>query len=334
MTAVPEHTIDLSLPPEKRWIKLVRLYKKEISNVVQWYKKQYPLLESAVTRFVISQLLASDSVLHTEEIRSIAGELRIDASIVTLLQFVYEINSCCTSVIAHYQDEDGLLRPHHCRSMDWPLDQLKALTVKLNFVKGSQHLYSAISWAGYVGVLTSLSDQCSIAVNFRKGSGSIMDSISHAAKGFWPIGFLVRELCEREYSYRRVKEALSGTKLISPCYFSVAGREQDEGAILTRSPTSIISTEELADVNYLVQTNRDNVGSSVDSTNILYSKERKAAAKAYLEKETSIIEDGFIDEDTMKELFLVGPILNGSTVYVSYAIPCQGVLNADITKMT
>lgn len=335
MTALPEYDIDLSAPPSERWTALITEYRQEILEVVKWYKKNNSTLTSGAIPKLAGFLNRSGSILHGQEIASIASTVGVKTGIVALLQFIYEINSCCTSVVTHYQESDRSLRPQHCRSMDWPLDILKRLSVVVRFVKNGQVLYRAVTWVGYVGILTAVSDSCSVAVNFRAGSSgsTVLDSLTNAASGYWPIGFLVRDAYESAYDYQKMVKVLAGTKLISPCYFTVVGRREGEGVIIARDPEGLAcKMENLADKGFLIQTNHDNNGPVGSSRNILHSRERRKLTKDYLTQLPSFVRNKSMRPEELKHIFSLHPVLNSMTVYISYAAPHAGILEAQVGK--
>lgn len=311
---VPTYVIDLEHPPEKRWLALVGDYKEHILRVVAICRSQYPLIDSPLCRALSSSAFGKDIVCHEQEIESIASVLGIPAHIVLILQLLYEVNACCTSIIT-YRKEVGssvLTAGKEClqliRTMDWPLEELRKITVNIEIRRGSHFVCNATTWAGYVGILTGTNRSFSVSVNFRRTNGDLLKNMANAMRGYWPVGYLVRHILFSAGGYSDAVKALKKEKLISPTYFCVAGMLKGEGAIIIRSPKTALA-QTLGDTDYLIQTNMD---SEEDKKDILRSHARyKQAEKYLLNRET-------VKESDLWTLMGQYPINNSETIYTSY----------------
>lgn len=79
-------------------------------------------------------------------------------------QVAYEAFAACTGVVV-----DGEAHPLHIRTMDWDMPALAALTIEVDFVRAGAKVFTATTWAGYVGVLTGVRPRgFSVAVNYRR----------------------------------------------------------------------------------------------------------------------------------------------------------------------
>ena len=104
----------------------------------------------------------------------------ITANELALLNSLYELQAACSSFVTYVPDDSytnaspdsckGLrVRPVLGRNMDWAADFLRPLTVRLRFYRGDKLLYEAVSWAGYLGILTAVKPgKYAVAVNFRQ----------------------------------------------------------------------------------------------------------------------------------------------------------------------
>lgn len=74
------------------------------------------------------------------------------------------------------------------------MDFLKPLTIEVEFQTNGITIFSATTWAGYVGILTGVrTNGFSISVNFRSTSkGSSWSNVKNLLSYDWPVGFLVR----------------------------------------------------------------------------------------------------------------------------------------------
>lgn len=132
--------LDLDLPQKERWITVFKSYK-------QTFEKHLPKLLSLLTPFntyiyapkpIIYLYKYFGKFSYCDELEFIANELSIDFVSVLLLQFIYEFSSACTSIITEMNGTYVMFR-----TMDWPMDFLKELTVNLKFTKNKQTLFYA-----------------------------------------------------------------------------------------------------------------------------------------------------------------------------------------------
>jgi hypothetical protein len=72
----------------------------------------------------------------------------------------------CTSGAARIRDEKGD-RMQHFRTLDWGMDKLRKLVVRLEYVNGEERVGTAVGYVGFVGVLTAVRKDLSISLNFR-----------------------------------------------------------------------------------------------------------------------------------------------------------------------
>ncbi len=300
-----EYTVDINDPPSTRWVHIVNDHKPAIHKAYIWIKNNYNLNALLTTILNTVASTAKPYTMYSDEIQAIADQCNISYGVLLLMQLTYELSACCTSIIA----KDNENNIHHIRTMDWGLDFLSQLTISVKFVNKSKELFKCITWAGYVGVLTGVSNNASIAINFRNSkNGNIMDNIKKLATGAWPIGFLVRNMFENQYTYKQVVEIASTAQLVAPTYFSISNCAKPEGCVITRSRSKIIKKRTLENRNYIVQTNIDDINSE---NNILDSKARIRVAKKYLENKE-------INKELLWKLMSKKPINNSITIYTCY----------------
>lgn len=99
--------------------------------------------------------------------------------------------------------------------MDWELEALSEMTIEVDFMKGGKKIFSATTWAGFLGILTANRiGGYSVSVNFRSTSeGSLWKNFKRAIKNSWPVGFLVREILETTSTYQAAVEHLAKSDL-------------------------------------------------------------------------------------------------------------------------
>merc|ERR1712178_668283 len=126
--------------------------------------------------------------------------------------------------------------------------------------------YNATTYAGYAGIFEGMKNgKFSVSVNTR------FDEHLYAALVQWIDGkdrtgmfgtLNVREALEKDDSFEDAVKRLNGTQLVGPGYFSIAGVNAGEGAIMSRNAHKSFGYWTLADElakgkPYMVQTNYD-----------------------------------------------------------------------------
>lgn len=317
--SIKSRKINLDLPSDKRWIDILTEFKPELLVAKDRMKliidkmlgSSYYLIVPMIKSFKLFK-----SIMFLDELQSIANVMEMSFEYVLMLQLCYEISSCCTSAITKIGDDYVFFR-----TMDWPMDFLKDLTINLDFVKDGKTIFTATTWVGYVGLLTTTVPQkYSIAVNYRRTQDVSLSSISKNIISImnmnWPIGYLIRDICEKNLSYKNMLHCICKAKLVSPCYVTICGTIE-RPKIITRDPDGY----KIYKHNYVVQTNCDQNKVTPD---ILYSVCRR-------EKIIKSIEDNknnFKNVDTIIKEFYIDPIKNDETIYYTIMVPKLGMHNA------
>lgn len=330
LTVVPKHIINLDLPPEKRWIPLVKEYKDTILEV---YKKMDKILSQVTGSWgsiglwtaQITISFYGESPLYYKELKSIADELNLPVAKIVLLQLCYECFSACTSIII--DDKDKLSHPIHVRTMDWDDTFLRPLTVNVKFVKNGNMLFEGTTWVGYVGILTGVKPNiASISVNYRRTKdGTIWKNIWNTLKFHYPIGYLVRECLTHCSNYKSLKENLEKTIIIAPCYIILTGSLPHSGLVIVRDRRKYDSYP-IDNKKYICQTNIDPKDMNIDiGCNILMSIERTHLAWDKCDSLLSVLsydpESNVVNPEGIIRHFLEFPILNNETIYANIMSP-------------
>ena len=188
--------------------------------------------------------------------------------------------------------------------MDWDMPYLKKMTIKLKVFDKDKHLYTAISWPGYIGMATAISSQkYTIALNFRPGNESLLNGYSNAKSMQWPSTYLIRYCLDNQFDYETTLEYLKKSNLISKCYFTLSTKNINH--IIGRSPEEVVFHKESKLT--LVQTNNDSQG----EIDVLYSNKRRKLCVTYMD---SFMNDNFTKKEYLKNM-LVYPLLNEETIY-------------------
>mmetsp|Transcript_138201 Transcript_138201/g.440886 ORF Transcript_138201/g.440886 Transcript_138201/m.440886 type:complete len:304 (+) Transcript_138201:64-975(+) len=189
-------------------------------------------------------------VYYGEELQGIANVAGLSVGKVAIMQVAYEVFAACTSIVvdvdaSHLDRGLSGRRPFHIRTMDWEFEQLRELTIEVDFVRGGHTVFSATTWPGYVGVLTGLRMGVgSISVNYRRTPRgaqtpvrAVLENMLRGLALAWPVSFLIREALDTCTSYPELVDALLRSDLMAPTYIAIAGAEEGQGIVITRNRT-------------------------------------------------------------------------------------------------
>jgi len=298
ISTVPRYVINLDESPEDRWNQLIEDYADQWIEVHKIIKNEIKnmlgnILGAAIDNIIQGIMSAANTVgavYYARELKAISKKSGIKLGRLVMLQLVYEISACCTSIVV--EDAEGT--PHHIRTMDWQMEFLEPLTVELDIQKNGKTIFLATSWAGYVGILTGIKpDAFSVSVNFRvTDGGSMWSNIKNALTSCWPVGFLVREIFESASSFNEAVGHLSNSNLIAPCYITICGLNSGEGVLLTRDRKQETNRWTLSEHGFIVQTNIDH-WSEDPNMDVMDSIERRTIARRAID---SLIENGEINK--------------------------------------
>lgn len=271
-----EWVVDLA-NENKVWNNLVIAHKPQIMLVLNKIRPLYSKYLTAAYLALSTYRLFGGTILYEGEIQEIADILGISFAECLLFQLTYEACAACTSAIV---DVDGEL--HHVRTMDWDLPELKAITVRIKVMCGKNHLFDAITWAGFVGIFTGIKpDRYTISLNYRRtdGAGGIFENLKMLTTGAYPNAYLIREVLTNDVN---VVKSIKHANLVSPAYYIILSRSFAGVIIRDRKGYQVKSSS-----GPYVQTNCDEIGVG---DNILYSYERLAYMKTSYDSLDSLIE--------------------------------------------
>jgi hypothetical protein len=156
----PVYTIDMSLPPEQRYLQVANDYQAVISGLPQIFDEvinqtRIPLALVRIAARVFLWRLCSRE--QTEEIRGISKAVGIDMYLMIAFNTLLDLFMGCTS--GGVQVREGKeFRMLHFRTLDWGMDELRKLIVQLDFVEhpGGEVIAHSINYVGFVGILTGV----------------------------------------------------------------------------------------------------------------------------------------------------------------------------------
>jgi acid ceramidase len=223
----------------------------------------------------------------------------------------------CTSTVT--------AKGEHLRTLDWPLNEITDLAMRVEFYKGGLHLFTAVTFAGFVGVLTAMVPGAySVSVNHRMAENvSITSMLMGLVTGrSMPVADAVRHCLEHKRTYNDAKNYLSAVRLLAPTYFTLCG-SPGEGCVLARNKSTVAELREIGpNVPLLVQTNSDwkDYIAGNKSKNSFVSYER-----------TSKVMKAHRAGDVYKA-YATQPCRNEFTLYTTIMIPSQGILEWRLTN--
>ena len=171
---VPVYRINLSLPPEERYVSLARLYKDKMraltslfDDVIHEISQKIPTKPIHWLAWLFLRGLYTTE--ETAEIRGISRETGINLYMLISFNVVLDLLMGCTS--GGVRVEDGAdTKVVHFRTLDWGMDPLRNLVVQLEFVKDEapdKVLATSITYVGFVGILTGVRKDLSVSLNMR-----------------------------------------------------------------------------------------------------------------------------------------------------------------------
>jgi hypothetical protein len=168
------YKINLDLDPSDRWKQVMFDYKDlfiEAMNNMESIMAEFGILGGAINFASAIACKIMNGIMYREELQSISNISGIPLHKLVLCQICYEMFAACTSVVIKGHNNI------HFRTMDWEMEFLKKITIKVQFMKNDKYLFEAITWVGYMGIVTGMSKKHSIAVNYRRANGTLMGNM-------------------------------------------------------------------------------------------------------------------------------------------------------------
>ncbi|XP_062864953.1 acid ceramidase [Trichomycterus rosablanca] len=339
---VKVYTVNLDLPPRKRWSEVITEKKNDLVSMIQSIKDLADALVPSgklvdLVDRVLPMMIDTLPYPFNEEIKGIADASGVPLGEVILFNIFYEVFTVCTSIVA--EDPDGNLV--HARNLDFGLfmgwevknhswiitEKLKPLVVSVDFQRNNQTVFKSTNFAGYVGMLTGIRPHLfTLTMNERfsldGGYIGILEWILGKRDGMW-MSFLTRSVLENATSYTEAKKLLSDTKLLAPAYFILGGNQSGEACIITRSRTHSIHPLEL-DIKsgrwYVLETNYDHWKEP------LFLDDRRTPAMKCMNQTAQ----ANISVKTIYNVLSTKPVLNKLTTYTTLMEVSKGTLESFI----
>ncbi|XP_050413373.2 N-acylethanolamine-hydrolyzing acid amidase [Patella vulgata] len=283
-----------------------------VPNILQDVRSLIPVDYIPLVEKIADDIETYISQPFAGELKAIAKIWDIDLGEIVLLNIIYDVTAFCTSIVA--QDGNGTI--WHARNLDYYYgDLLRNLTIMVNFQRQGKTVYTATTYAGYVGIVSGQRpDAFTVTVNQRGHHVhvgywwqniliAIVDKNSHF------VSFLVRQVLENSTTYSDAVDQLSTQVIHAPVYYIVGGINPGEGVVITRNRFAWDDKLYLNlpyGVWYVLETNYDNWSSPPP-----YDSQRRAVAKASMNKLGS---DG-VNKDSLYQVVSTKPVMNMNTTY-------------------
>ncbi|KAJ7643317.1 beta subunit of N-acylethanolamine-hydrolyzing acid amidase-domain-containing protein [Mycena polygramma] len=179
----PTYRVDLSAPPEERYNEICSDFKAYLADIVPLYDDLLQLTPAPrVLNFLAQSLLRR--VYSSEESKEICGIAKctgVPLHLVVAFNTFLDLFSGCSSGGVRVTDagngrENGIV---HFRGLDWDMDPLRKLLICVDYVRDGETVARAVTYAGYVGVLTGVRKGLSLSLNYRVRLGSPSSVLAH-----------------------------------------------------------------------------------------------------------------------------------------------------------
>eukprot|EP00211_Chloroparvula_japonica_P005960 CAMPEP_0119123896 /NCGR_PEP_ID=MMETSP1310-20130426/3683_1 /TAXON_ID=464262 /ORGANISM="Genus nov. species nov., Strain RCC2339" /LENGTH=363 /DNA_ID=CAMNT_0007113769 /DNA_START=108 /DNA_END=1199 /DNA_ORIENTATION=+ len=319
-SSVGRYTVSLDEAPGVRWRTVVDDHREAILKLVRSYIGQFEAepgdgdFMKSLGKGLLEDLELGGMGGCRAELEWAAGWLGIPLYEMTLLHLAYESvqeempdNPCgCTAIVTRMVENNICL----ARTLDWDLDELKDLVIEVDVTRGGTQLYRCVTWAGYFGVLTAMTDHYAVAINFRADG---MDNCP--PPGSLPVGFQVRYALEQTTDYAAGLEYLKMAKLMAPA-FVILTDGKSRGCVVARGTSGVVALRSLVDIpegepEFLVQANMD-VGDPEDVMDSVRRCEYVVRRVRHRHKAKKPCTEAFL-----WDMFQSKPIFDTDTVYTS-----------------
>jgi hypothetical protein len=266
------------------------------------------------------------------ELQGVADYLGIEFNRAAAIQFLYELDAACTSII--YRQTNNTLV--HGRNLDFPFaTQLRDMLFNVDFYRGSTYVYTATTFPGYFGVITGIKPGAfaiSIDERFDDNYGeSKLWNIVGLIRNF--LGLLlfregntrvVRKALETQETWEGAVNYLSEVPIIAEAFYIISGLENNQGAVVTRNRWNLENLWLLNETTwFLLETNYDHwLPAPKDD-------DRRDPAIKYM----NTVGQANLDVPTFFQLFDTYPMLQESmTVYTAVMSPATGFYSVIIRQ--
>jgi hypothetical protein len=259
------YVVDVSNP--RCWNGILADYKSQTLKILDSMRPLFKDYIGYANLGLSAYRLLGGVIMYEREIQEIAKFLEISFIECLMFQLTYEFFSACTTAILRSDGEYVCVR-----TMDWELDLLKGITVRVRVENEGKYLFDAITWAGFVGIFTGIKrNEYSIALNYRRSeTPNFISNLTSLTKGHFPNAFLIRDILSSDNA-KSAFDRIQRSRLIAPAYYSFMSKDVKCRIIREREEFKIVYAP-------CTQTNCDDYlegkAQNKIEPNIMYSHER------------------------------------------------------------
>ena len=136
----PRYTIDLSLPPRKRYQHVAADFKSQVATLPVLFDEVVQDLRADISveriRWLARLLLRRvHSKEETEELRGIHETTGVEMYLLVAFNVLLDLFMGCTSGAVKVENDNQTTKMLHFRTLDWGMDVLRKVIVHLDFVE-------------------------------------------------------------------------------------------------------------------------------------------------------------------------------------------------------
>ena len=171
---IPKYVIDLSLPPAERYRHVAQHFKFQVASLPVLFDE---VVQSIHPRISVSAVRSAAQLLlrrvydkeQNEELKGIHNVTGVRMYMLVAFNVLLDLFMGCTSGGFQINPKNEDSRMLHFRTLDWGMDALRQIVVHLDFIQypGGPVYASSVTYVGYVGVLTGVTNGLSMSLNFR-----------------------------------------------------------------------------------------------------------------------------------------------------------------------
>ncbi|KAF3909075.1 hypothetical protein ABW21_db0203083 [Orbilia brochopaga] len=178
----PEHTVNLDLPPRERYKEIAKLYSEQLQSISGIYDalfdrfKHKKLVQGIARHFLFRRVYRQE---EQQEIKGIAEVSGMPLYLVVAYNTLLDTFMGCTSGAVKItldsnkpESDEDRAEMLHFRTLDWGMDELRKLVILVNYQRGGKTIAQALTYAGFIGVLTGVRKGLSLSLNFRAATAA------------------------------------------------------------------------------------------------------------------------------------------------------------------
>ena len=235
---IPEIHVDLDEPADERWIRPGKMIAAKVhaltDSVLELCGEYLPApLQPLLTKKASFGSLLAQPICQAllgplmVECRGLSKATGIPAPLLAVSNCAYDFSqlipgfypTACSAAVFH----DGGDRPVMLRYMDWAIpEDIAKYTILVHFESGSLPAYSALGFAGFLGVVTAMSSGWAVALN-QAPSARVQKSLFGS-----PACYAMRLACDNSGTFREMRDNIVAASAFTPFLSLLCGSERGE----------------------------------------------------------------------------------------------------------